>query len=88
MHENLKRARHSEDFIDCDSPTPSHTFIHASLMQPTFGFALAAPTPGARVFIGADWRRTWLAPDGRVPEVVQRVVRDIVFEDVIPHVTR
>src|SRR5215207_5695125 len=59
-----------------------------SAVQTAFGPGRAAPAPGARVFADADGRRAGRAPDGRVVQIVKRVVGHAVLEDVAPHVAR
>src|SRR5918993_1391973 len=57
-------------------------------MYSAFRLARAAPATGARVFADTDERGARGAADGRVAEVVQRVVRHVVLRDVVPHVAR
>src|SRR5918995_84293 len=57
-------------------------------MYSAFRLARAAPATGAWVFADVDKRGARGAADGRVAEVVQRVVRHVVLRDVVPHVAR
>src|SRR3712207_959557 len=57
-------------------------------METAFRLSRPAPATSARVFADADGRRAGHAADGRVAQVVERVVGHVVLDDVPPHVAR
>ena len=52
----------------------------------TFGFFAASPSAGALVFACVSGGGQWLVANAGVALVVQRIVGDVVFEDVCPDV--
>src|SRR5690606_27476145 len=57
---------------------PSHQ-VNAALGSPQ-----TAPAAGALVLALGDGRGQWLVADARVTEIVERVVRNLMFEDEAP----
>src|SRR5262249_34200064 len=55
-------------------------------VQPTFLLAGAGPAPRPLVLPFADRPRAGPAADTRIPLVVQRVVRHVMFQNEVPHV--
>src|SRR5690349_3366942 len=63
-------------------PTPRRSILD---VQPAFGLIETRPAPRAGIFSGLHRPRAVSAADARVIPIVKRVVRHVVFADVVPN---